>query len=227
MCYVAKMKVIARCLLAVAVAIVGCGDDPAPATVDVSVTADLGVDAATTDTPVASDVPATCDVGAPPVAASALPAIRGSMVIVGGDGGATPTPSGGDPAGHWVMSTATMYWPAIASGQLRPEGGGIEGTGWVVIDGSNYRLSTDLILRVDSTAAGVVVRPSTLASRGTFTAAAGGALALTPECSSSNGMMPGNRLGFSRDSAERARLFVTLAGAAGAATLVFDLQRVP
>ncbi len=223
----ATMRVMARCLLAVAVAIGGCSDDPAPATVDASVTADLGVDAPATDTPAATDVPATCDVGAPPVATSALPAIRGTMVIVGGDGGTTPTPSGGDPAGRWVMSTATMYWPSIASGQLRPEGGAIEGTGWVVIEGASYRLATDLVLRVDSTAAGVVVRPSMLASRGTFTAATGGALALTPECATSNGMTPGNSLGFSRDSAERARLFVALAGAAGTATIVFDLQRVP
>lgn len=221
----ASMRVVARCLLAVGLAIVGCSDGTA--TVDASVTADLGVDAAATDTPTASDVPATCDVGAPPVAVSALPAIRGSMVIVGGDGGTTPTPSGGDPAGRWVMTTATMYWPSIASGQLRPEGGAIEGTGWVVIEGSSYRLATDLVLRVDSNAAGVVVRPSTLASRGTFTASTGGSLALTQACATSNGMTPGNSLGFSRDSAERARLFVTLASAAGTATIVFDLQRVP
>ncbi len=220
------MRVIARCLLAMGLALVGCSDDTTPATVDASVTADLGVDAAAIDTPAATDVPATCDVGTPPVATSALPTIRGSMVIAGGDGGLAPTPSGGDPSGRWVMTTATMYWPSIASGQLRPEGGAIEGTGWVVIDGASYRLATDLILRVDSNAAGVVVRPSTLASRGTFIAS-GGSLALTPACATSNGMTPGNSLGFSRDSAERARLFVTLAGAAGTATIVFDLQRVP
>ncbi len=216
------MRVITPCLLAVGLAIVGCSDDTTPAAVDASVTADVAV----TDTPTATDVPATCDVGAPPVAVSALPAIRGSMVIAGGDGGTTPTPSGGDPAGRWVMTTATLYWPSIASGQLRPEGGAIEGTGWVVIDGANYRLATDLILRVDSNAAGIVVRPSTLTSRGTFTTSAGGSLALTPACATSNGMTPGNSLGFSRDSAERARLFVTLAGAVGTATIVFDLQRV-
>ena len=224
------MRVVWSGLVIAAVVTGGCGSVDTAPPVDASVVADLGLDAPAVDalapSDAAADAPTTCDPGAPPVAASALPAIRGAMVIVG-DGGTVPTPGGGDPTGQWAMTSATLYWPAIARGQINTEGGAITGTGWVVIDGSNYRLSTDLVLRVDSTAAGLVVRPSTLASRGTYTAS-GGSLALSPVCFASTGMSPGgNSLGFSRDGADRGRLFVTLAGAAGMATLVFDLQRAP
>lgn len=218
------MRVVSLVLVLLALG-VGCHDEAAAPAVDASVSADLGVDAGVSDAPAAVDAPMTCDPGAAP--AAMLPAIAGAMVVTGGDGGSTPTPGGGDPTGRWVMSAATLYWPAIARGQVNPEGGAITGTGWVVFEGDRYRLATDLLLRVDSTAAGVVARPSTLASRGTFTAA-GGTLSLTPACFASSGMSPGgNSLGFSRDGADRGRLFVTLAGAAGTAALVFDLQRVP
>lgn len=206
--------------LLAALLLAGCSDEPITAPTDASVATDLGVDAAPP-----SDASMTCDAGAPPIAT--LPTIAGAMVVTGGDGGTTPTPGGGDPTGRWVMSAATLYWPPVARGQVNPEGGAITGTGWVVFEGGGYRLATDLVLRVDTTAAGVVARPSTLASRGSFTAA-GGSLSLSPECSASSGMGPGgNSVGFSRDGADRGRLFVNLTGAAGTAALVFDLRRVP
>ncbi len=203
-----------------------CGTtSPTPA-VDASAT-DLGavVDAAVVD---GAAEAGTCDPGAAPLAEAALPAIHGTMAITGGDSGVTePTPSGGDMTGSWVIETVDMYWPPAARGQIVAAGGSVTGTGWGVFQGGRYRIETDLVLRVDSSAAGIVARPSSLVSRGAYVAS-GTDLVFTPECSSSAGTSPSlMRLGVSRDAADRGRLFATVAGAAGRALLVLGVRRVP
>ncbi len=194
--------------------------DPAPAPA-VDAAADAALDAASD---VTADA-ATCDVGAPPRAP--LPMLRSTLLILGGDGGAAvPTPSGGDPSGRWVMTAATVYLPASAAGQVSTAGSSVTGTGWGVIEGSSYRISTTLELVLDTTQVGTVRRPVGTTSMGTF-AQRGGALDLTPACSTGQTAGAMQMLGFSRDSMDRGRLHADITGAMGRFVIVFDLERVP
>ena len=196
----------------------GCSD-PAPAP-----TADAATDAADAALDVAADA-ATCDVGAPPTAT--LPTLRSTLLILGGDGGAVvPTPSGGDPSGRWVMTAATVYLPAAAAGQVSTATSSVMGTGWGIIDGSSYRINTTLELALDTTQLGIVRRPVGTTSMGTF-AQRGGALDLTPTCSSGATAGTMQMLGFSRDAMDRGRLHADVMGAMGRFVIVFDLERVP
>ncbi len=218
---------VARSLaLVLALTAAACGNtSPTPAA-DASAT-DLGANADASAVDAAGDA-GNCDPGAPPVAEAALPAIHGTMAIVGGDAGVTaPTPSGGDMTGSWVIETVDMYWPQAATGQIVPAGGSVTGTGWGVFQDGRYRIETDLVLRVDSTAAGIVARPSSLVSRGTYVAM-GTDLVFTPDCSASAGTAPSlSRLGVSRDAADRGRLFATVSGGGVRAQLVLGVRRVP
>ena len=83
----------------------GGGDAPA---------ADASVDLARDASEVSAADAAVCDVGAPPVPEAMLPQLTSSVVIAGGDAGAAPTPSGGDPSGRWVMRSVTLHLPAQA-----------------------------------------------------------------------------------------------------------------
>lgn len=207
-----------RFFFCLSVAALGCGSDPTPA-VDASTdaAADVTVD-------VASDV-ATCDVGAAP--AATLPMLRSTLLFLGGDAGVTaPTPSGGDPSGRWVMTAATVYLPATAVGQVSLTGSSVTGTGWGVIEGSSYRINTTLELVLDTTQIGTVRRPVGTTSRGTFMQR-GGALDLTPACSTGATAGAMQMLGFSRDAMDRGRLHADITGAMGRFVIVFDLERVP
>lgn len=190
--------------------------------------ADAAVDVAADLAP--SDVAAGCDVGAPPVPEATLPQLRSTVVIAGGDAGAAPTPSGGDPAGRWVMRAVTFHLPAQAQGQIRPDTSAITGTGWLVVEGDQYRISTQLEFAIDTVMVGRLRSGQMTQSRGTFQQR-GGDLVLTPACnasmSSADGGAPALSLGLSRDGAERGRLFVTTRGMLGSALLVFDMERVP
>ncbi len=201
----------------------GCSD-PAP-----TPAADAATDAATdaaldVSLDVAADA-ATCDVGAPPTAA--LPMLRSTLLILGGDGGAVaPTPAGGDPSGRWVMTAATVYLPAAAAGQVSTTTSSVMGTGWGVIEGSSYRINTTLELALDTTQLGIVRRPVGTTSMGTF-AQRGGALDLTPACSTGATAGTMQMLGFSRDAMDRGRLHADVMGVMGRFVIVFDLERVP
>lgn len=192
---------------------------------------DASVDVVVDGAPdVLPEVGVTCDLGAPPVAESALPPLRSRTVILGGDADAAPpSPSGGDPEGRWLMRTVTFYLPPNAMGQVDAERTTIVGNGWMVVEGNRYRISTTLDLALDTVMVGTVRRALGSRSRGTFTASEG-RLALMPECSAAqSGDMPAGTLslGFSRDAPDRGRLFVTASGMLGTTTLVFDLERAP
>lgn len=178
----------------------------------------------------APDAPAACDPGAPPVPEAMLPQLRSTVVVAGGDAGAAPTPSGGDPAGRWVMRAVTLHLPAQAQGQIRPDTSAITGTGWLVVEGDRYRISTQLELSIDTVMVGRLRSGQMTQSRGTFTQR-GADLTLAPACatsmSSADAGAPTLSLGLSRDGAERGRLFVTTRGMLGSALLVFDMERVP
>jgi len=199
----------------------GGGDTPA---------SDAAVDLArdVSDVPVADA--AVCDVGSPPVPEAMLPQLTSTIVIAGGDAGAAPTPSGGDPSGRWVMRSVTFYLPAQAQGQIRPETSTITGTGWMVVEGDRYRIATALDLSIDTAMVGRLRSGQGIRGRGTF-AQAGAALTLMSECATMaaapDGGAPMLSLGVSRDGAERGRLFVTTRGALGSALLVFDMERIP
>jgi hypothetical protein len=199
-----------------------CGETAVTPPLDAS--RDVTVDAAAD---VAAEA-AVCDVGPAPTAM--LPTLRGVTRILDADGGMFPTPSGGDPAGRWVMTAATLYFPAQARGLVVPETSTLSGTGWATIEGSDYRISTSLELALDTTSVGPVRRPAGTTSRGTFVQR-GNDLALSPVCASVQGGDGSGSVmqmvGFSRDSMDRGRLFATLMGAAGRAVIVFDLERVP
>lgn len=212
-----------QCIVLAALILGACGGGeptPSPADAAVDIAADRG----------APDASKSCDVGAPPVPAAMLPQLRSMVVIAGGDAGAAPTPSGGDPAGRWVMRTVTLHLPMQAQGQVRPDTSAITGTGWLVVEGDRYRISTELELAIDTTVVGRLRSGQTTQSRGTFTQR-GGDLVLAPACaaatSSADAGAPTLSLGFSRDGAERGRLFVNTRGMLGSALLVFDLERVP
>lgn len=173
---------------------------------------------------------AVCDVGDPPVAMAMLPQLSSTVVIADGDAGAAPTPSGGDPSGRWVMRAVTLYLPAQAQGQIRPATSAITGTGWMVVEGNRYRISTELELSIDTLMVGRLRSGQGVRGRGTFTQM-GPSLALMSECATAatapDGGAPALSLGLSRDSAERGRLFVTTRGMLGSALLVFEMERIP
>ncbi len=173
---------------------------------------------------------AVCDVGDPPVAMAMLPQLSSTVVIADGDAGAAPTPSGGDPSGRWVMRAVTLYLPAQAQGQIRPATSAITGTGWMVVEGNRYRISTELELSIDTLMVGRLRSGQGVRGRGTFIQM-GPSLALMSECATAatapDGGAPALSLGLSRDSAERGRLFVTTRGMLGSALLVFEMERIP
>lgn len=202
----------------------GGGGTPSGADAAVDLAADLAPDLP------APDGAAACDVGAPPVPEAMLPQLRSTVVIAGGDAGAAPTPAGGDPSGRWVMRAVTFHLPSQAQGQIRPDTSAITGTGWLVVEGDRYRISTQLEFAIDTVMVGRLRSGQMTQSRGTFTQR-GGDLVLTPACnasmSSADAGAPTLSLGLSRDGAERGRLFVTTRGMLGSALLVFEMERVP
>jgi hypothetical protein len=204
-----------------------CGSSPTPVVTDAAVDAfrDVATEAIA-DVPTTKDV-AVCDVGAPPVAISMLPMIRGRTVILGGDAGTAPTPSGGDPSGRWLVTATTLYLPASTRGQVVEAATAVVGTGWIVVEGNSYRIETLLDLRLESTAAGTIRRPVGNSARGTFVQEEG-TLILEPDCGvNQSGMMVNMRsLGFSRDSSDRGRMFVTVTGIV-TSLVVLDLERAP
>lgn len=205
-------------------ALAACSGDPSP-----TATSDAGRDVASdlAVTPDVADAAMTCDVGAPPVAMSALPMVRSRVVILGGDAGsAFPMASGGDPTGRWLITGATLYLPGAAQGQVDAARSNFTGTGWAVIEGSSYRIATELELVLETAMVGRVRRPAGILSRGTFTQQ-GANLMLMPACvggSSSGGMV---MLGMSRDAPNRGRLFAGLSGMLGMALIVFDMEAAP
>ncbi|MFO0626125.1 MAG: hypothetical protein U0325_10955 [Polyangiales bacterium] len=197
--------------------LVGCGG---------SASTDGGVDAGRGDV-AATDVPAADDAGCaltPP--AATLPMVNGRVMIEGGDAGMTPTPSGGDPEGRWLIDDATLWLPAAAQGQVDAARSWIRGSGWATLEGGQYQLSTDLGFRVEAVVGGLT-RGVALGGRGRYEVR-GTELALTPICQTSaaaQGSLGAFR--FSRDAPNRGRLFVELVGMAGRLTLIFQLQRAP
>lgn len=203
-----------------------CGGGEATPSPDAST--DVAVDVA--PDLAAPDAPAACDVGSPPVPEAMLPQLRSTVVIAGVYAGAAPTPSGGDPSGRWVMRAVTFHLPAQAQAQIRPDTSAITGTGWLVVEGDLYRISTQLEFAIDTVMVGRLRSGQMTQSRGTFTQR-GGDLVLAPACnasmSSADAGAPTLSLGLSRDGVERGRLFVTTRGMLGSALLVFDMERVP
>jgi hypothetical protein len=210
-------------LTALVLAACGGGGDAPAADASVDVTGDVSDVAVTPDA-------AVCDVGEPPVPMAMLPQLSSSVVIAGGDAGAAPTASGGDPSGRWVMRAVTLYLPAQAQGQIRPATSGITGTGWMVVEGDRYRISTELELSIDTLMVGRLRSGQGVRGRGTFTQM-GANLTLLSECATAatapDGGAPTLALGISRDGAERGRLFVNTRGMLGSALLVFDMERIP
>ncbi|MEZ4405873.1 MAG: hypothetical protein R3A52_05305 [Polyangiales bacterium] len=202
-----------------------CGDDSnAPS--DAGALTDVASDVAA-ETDAGADA-AACDLGDPPT----TPTFTGAVRIAGGDAGAViPTPSGGDPEGRWVADGATLWFPEVARGQLDESGSELSGVAWGDFSAGRYRLLSDLVIRVNTVMAGPVPRPSRLGGRGAFTVQ-GERLTLTPECTTMSGtlgmgaMAGPSGFAFSRDAADRARLFVYLGAAPLQAALIFDLRRV-
>ncbi len=207
-----------RFTLVLALSLAACGGSTAAP-------ADAGNDLAA-DVAVIPDAGAPCDVGAPPASVGTLPMLRSQLVILGGDGGASsfPTPSGGDPAGTWVMTAVTMYLPAGARGQVVTEQSAIAGTGWAVLEGGRFRIATSLELTLETVMVGRVRRPVGIVSQGAFTQR-GAALELAPTCAPTAMMGTTLAVGFSRDAGDRGRLHVTAAGMLGTTMLVFDMER--
>jgi hypothetical protein len=180
-----------------------------------------GPDASTVDAPIIND--AACVLTQP---SATLPMVNGRVAIEGGDAGVTPTPSGGDPAGRWLIDDATLWLPAAAQGQVDAASSWIRGTGWATMEGGQYQLSTDLGFRVEAVVGGLT-RGVALGGRGRYEVR-GTEIALTPECQTSaaaQGSLGAFR--FSRDAPDRGRLFVELVGMAGRLTLILQLQRAP
>jgi hypothetical protein len=193
----------------------GCGGETPAAQ-------DAGLDAARADVPTVDAVPdgAAC-VLTPP--AGALPEINGRVRVEGGDAGAVPTPSGGDPTGRWLIEDATAWLPAAAAGQVMTEQSWVRGTGWATLEGGRYQIATDLGFRVESIVGGLT-RGVALSGRGRYEVR-GTELVLTPECMGAAPVM--GSLGafrFSREAPGRAQLFVEVIGMAGRLTLIFQLR---
>lgn len=197
-------------------ALAGCGSS---STEDASVETDATTVDASTDVGV---VDAGECVLTPPSAT--LPRVDGGVIVEGGDAGALPTPSGGDPTGRWLIDDATLYLPSAAQGQVDPSMSWVRGTGWATLEGGAYQISTDLGFRVESIAGGLT-RGVVLGGRGRYEVR-GTEIALTPECTTSP--TAAGSLGtfrFSRDAPDRGRLFIEVTGMAGTLNLVFRLQR--
>lgn len=198
------------------ISLAGCG---AASTPDASTPVDATLAEAGSDAPPA-DV-TECLLTAP---AATLPQVDGGVVIEGGDAGALPTPSGGDPMGRWLIDDATLWLPAAAQGQVDPSRSWVRGTGWATLEGGAYQISTDLGFRIEAVVGGLT-RGVAMASRGRYELR-GAELRLTPECASAG--VAQSSLGsfrFSRDAPERARLFIEVTGMAGRLNLVFQLRR--
>jgi hypothetical protein len=204
--------------LSLLVLLAGCGGTSTP---------DGGADVSAADVQAVADVQLTADVScvlSPP--AATLPMVNGRVAIEGGDAGLTPTASGGDPEGRWLIDDATLWLPAAAQGQVDTSASWIRGSGWATIQGGQYEISTDLGLRVEAVVGGLT-RGVVLGGRGRYEVR-GTELALTPMCMTSaaaQGSLGSFR--FSRDAPTRGRLFVELVGMAGRTTLIFQLQLAP
>ncbi|MEZ4389929.1 MAG: hypothetical protein R3A48_02445 [Polyangiales bacterium] len=201
---------------ALVLVLAGCGSSSSD---DAAVTTDATTLDASSDV---GEVDAGACVLTPPSAT--LPMVDGGVIIEGGDAGALPTPSGGDPTGRWLIDDATLYLPAAAQGQVDPSMSWVRGTGWATLEGGAYQLSTDLGFRVESVVGGLT-RGVVLGGRGRYEVR-GTELALTPECTTSPaaaGSLGAFR--FSRDAPDRGRLFIEVSGMAGRLNLVFRLQR--
>lgn len=212
-------------ILPLLAALAGCGGT---ASTDAGTGTDTGAgaDATVSDVVrfdvVGTDAPAC--ILTPP--AATLPMVDGGVMIEGGDAGAIPTASGGDPVGRWLIDDATLWLPSAAQGQVDPSMSWVRGTGWAILQSGDYQLNTDLGFRVESVVGGLT-RGVMLGGRGRYEVR-GTELVLTPECttaSAAQGSLGAFR--FSRDAPDRARLFVEVVGMAGRLTLVFRLQRVP
>lgn len=198
-------------------ALAGCGGESA---VDAGAALD-----ATTGTDAAVEVGEDVSCALTPPAAT-LPMVDGGVRIEGGDAGVTPTASGGDPSGRWVIDDATLWLPSQAAGLVDVSMSWIRGTGWATLEGGRYALSLDMGFRVEAVVGGLT-RGIVLGATGRYELR-GTELVLTAECMSTpaaQGSITGFRV--SRDAPERGRLFIELSGMAGRSTLIFQLQRVP
>lgn len=195
--------------------------DAADATIDVATPTDAPSDMGAVDATAVTDA-MTCDAGGAP---GTLPSVTSTFVILDGDAGSEPTPSGGDPIGNWAVRHVTFYLPAAAAGQVFPDTSSITGTGFTAIDATTYRQQFDFMIVLDTAAVGTVRQGVLIRSYGTYTQD-GANLMLMPVCAEGRGSGAGT-VGFSRDAPDRGRLFVHLSGMGGTSLMVMDLDRLP
>jgi hypothetical protein len=118
----------------------------------------------------------------------------------GGDGGVDyfaelPEATGGDPRGTWIIDRVTFYLPPQAEDLVDLAQTRGTGTGWAVLDGSRYRLSTNFDLTFESKVAGTVSRQTLNRTKGTY-AVEGTEIVVTPECVDNTGGATEPRLPF-------------------------------
>jgi hypothetical protein len=179
----------------------GCGDDDGRAPVDAgTMPPDAGSDAGSAGT----DAGPECDVGEAPIDP---PALTGSFVFYGGDGGTgVPVPTGGDPTGIWAFDAATFYVPEDRRDQLDADASHAEGEAWLEVGATEFRLSFFFDVRLETLVVGTVRRPTTYLALGTYTAD-GPTLMFDAECL--DGRMSGGMLMISFSESEgRGQLFI-------------------
>lgn len=213
--------------LFLAMFLIACGSTPsndASSDAALDATLDGAGDSASdiaTDAPTATDA-MSCDAGTVP---ANLPNVT-STFLSQGDGGALPTPSGGDPVGQWGVSHVTVYLPANLAMQVDLAASQVTGTGFTIIDATQYSLDLELMVRLETMLVGTVRQGVTTRSIGTYTISSD-SLMLMPTCYQGRGTGMG-AVGFSRDAPDRARLFVDQPNPMGGTSLlVLDLTRLP
>jgi hypothetical protein len=217
-----------RVLVATLAAALGCSSSSSD-TVDAPV--DAGADAADAE-PVDAGAPeasppadaATCDIGPAPPGTTPL---VGSFALLDDAGAGPQVPSGGDPKGEWLITKATFWISESAASMFDKDASKVEGTAWAVVTDTEIRLDFDLTTTLAGTAAGTVVRPSRIATSGTY-AVSGARVVINPVCSLSSGPSGAAApdLEFTSDADGGTGFFVTRSsGQAGTVTVVWEGTR--
>lgn len=197
------------------------GADAAPGADADTDAADAAVDAATGDA--ATEAGAMCDLGVLPV----MPALTSEVVIEGADGGAAPTPTGGDVEGLWTYTKITLHLAAAAQGQVDPAASMITGRGFIELKAGAFRQLSDTTTVLSTSVVGKVTRVGLTKATGTYTVVAPAITfdATCREASADSGAL--GDVAFSRLDATSALMHVATQSQLGKATLVIALSRQP
>jgi hypothetical protein len=151
--------------------------------------------------------------------------IAGTFVVEGPDNMAPVPMASGDPAGTWLFDRARFFVSETAGMNFDAAMSRVDGTSWLVFDGTEVRLSMELTLFLADTIGGDITRESLTHIRGAYELS-GTDVTFTPSCVESSmmgGSMPPT-FGFAVEG-DAGMLVIQSSGMLGPVTIVLEGNR--